>query len=173
MFSGPTTSVSVTNYKRGQWVQFRNLISEIHTKIHTKILLQIKFLFKYSELSIVFMFNCQSRRRCFYCGRFRWRSQNRRRRQRSRCWEALFQTLVRRGRSLASPSWNVLLRRDPGWGQMRTGRSRWGSLRARYLCLRLGFFAGFEKEAHVCLDVLAVGKIWFQRLDRLSVSIQV
>ena len=35
------------------------------------------------------------------------------------------------------------------------------------------FVAGTGKEAHVCLDVLAVGKIWFQRLDRLSVSIQV
>ena len=35
------------------------------------------------------------------------------------------------------------------------------------------FCAGSGKEDHVCLDELAVGKIWFQRLDRLSVSIQV
>ena len=35
------------------------------------------------------------------------------------------------------------------------------------------FFAGTGKQAHVCLDVLAIGNIWFQWLDRLSVSIQV
>ena len=35
------------------------------------------------------------------------------------------------------------------------------------------FFASFRKEAHVCLDVMVVVKIWFQRLDWLSVSIQV
>ena len=35
------------------------------------------------------------------------------------------------------------------------------------------FFVDTGKEAHVCLDVLAVGKIWFQRLDKLIDSIQV
>ena len=35
------------------------------------------------------------------------------------------------------------------------------------------FFASSGKEAHECLDVLVVVKIWFQRLDRLSMSIQV
>ena len=35
------------------------------------------------------------------------------------------------------------------------------------------FFVDTGKEAHVCLDVLAVGKIWLYRLDRLSVSIHV
>ena len=35
------------------------------------------------------------------------------------------------------------------------------------------FFTGTGKEAHICLHVLVIGKIWFQRLDRLSVSIQV
>ena len=34
------------------------------------------------------------------------------------------------------------------------------------------FFAGSGKEAHECLDVLVVVNIWFQRVDRLSVSIQ-
>ena len=34
------------------------------------------------------------------------------------------------------------------------------------------FFAVSDKEAHECLDVLVVVKIWVQRLDRLSVSIQ-
>ena len=33
------------------------------------------------------------------------------------------------------------------------------------------FFAGFGKDAHECRDALLVVKIWFQRLDRLSVSI--
>ena len=33
------------------------------------------------------------------------------------------------------------------------------------------FFASSEKEAHECLDVLVIVKIWFQRLDRLSMSI--
>ena len=33
-------------------------------------------------------------------------------------------------------------------------------------------FADSGKDAHVCLDVLTVGVVWFQRYNRLSVTIQ-
>ena len=135
------------------------------------ILRQIKSLFKYYKISLVFMFNCQCRRPIFYCGRFRWRSQTRRRRWRSRCWRAQLQILVRRERCPFSPSWNVLLRRDPGWGQMRVAVV---VVFVRDIVAFVSvFFAGSGKEAHVCLNVLLAVKIWFQRFDRLSVSILV
>ena len=121
----------------------------------------------------MFIFNCQSRRWWFYCGRFRWLSQTRLRRRWLRCWQALLQTLVLCKRSFACPSWNVFLWRDLGYGQRRTGRSYWSSLCTQYRCLHLNFLCRFRKEAHVCLDILLFEKIWFQRLDHLSVSIQV
>ena len=51
---------------------------------------------------------------------------------------------------------------------MRTGRSRWGSLRVRYRCLLSVFFADSGKEVHVRLDVLLVVKIWFQPRRKLT-----
>ena len=117
------------------------------------------------------MFSWQSRRLCFYCCEFRWCSQIRRRRRRSHRLLALLQTLVLR--ELAWLSWNVPLLRYPGWGQMITVRSRWVIFAHNIVPFVSAFFAGSGKEARVGLNILSVGKLWFQMLDRLIVSIQV
>ena len=56
---------------------------------------------------------------------------------------------------------------------MRTGVAVWVVFARDIVAFVSVFFARSGKEAHVCLDVQAVGKIGCQRLDRLSVSIQV